>query len=657
MEGSSSTAGRGRGVNHIIRSCLQVLKSHPAVGTCRLASYALSFSSARFSLAVLSSSPSAAGSFPTRFISSPLFALALTTTSSCSSPRTSRCSLAMAERGVSLPDQLVGFSNFKRHNPKSDRFEVLDFHHVEFWCGDATSTSGRFSWGLGMPLVAKSDLTTGNQTYCSYALKSNDLVFVFSAPYGDHGAGSTPPAAAAPATNGAPMPWFERKQATEFFARHGLAVRAVGVKVTDAQAAYEMSVSNGATGVVPPTKMVDSKDGGSVTISEVALYGDVVLRYVAQHSSYSGPFLPNYAPASNAVSSYGLTRLDHAVGNVPKLLDAVRHILNFTGFHEFAEFVAADVGTLDSGLNSMVLANNAENVLFPINEPTFGTPRKSQIQTYLEHNEGPGLQHLALSCTDIIATLQEMRARTELGGFDFMPRPSANYYKELPKRIGPDSGLSEKLLKDCETLGVLVDRDDQGVLLQIFTRPVGDRPTLFLEIIQRVGCMYPGPDGTLLQKGGCGGFGKGNFSELAARAEDDAYSGSSGEAGQKAEREAEQKAERESGERLGGIWTGEANWELEKREGEGGLRDRETTEMGHGGSAWRDADAEQAAWPVPRVVESRVILKDFLSVRRDILALPSGCSSPYLTVFARPLAVAVVSTSCHPPSFLAGSDL
>ncbi|CAI5537320.1 unnamed protein product, partial [Closterium sp. Naga37s-1] len=573
----------------------------------------------------------------------------------------------MAERGVSLPDQLVGFSNFKRHNPKTDRFEVLDFHHIEFWCGDATSTSGRFSWGLGMPLVAKSDLTTGNPTYCSYALKSNDLVFVFSAPYGDHAAGTTPAAAAAAATNGAPMPWFERQQATEFFARHGLAVRAVGVKVTDAQAAYEMSVANGATGVVPPTKLVDSKDGGSVTISEVALYGDVVLRYVAQHPSYSGPFLPNYAPASNAVSSYGLTRLDHAVGNVPKLLDAVRHILNFTGFHEFAEFVAADVGTLDSGLNSMVLANNAENVLFPINEPTFGTPRKSQIQTYLEHNEGPGLQHLALSCTDIIATLQEMRARTELGGFDFMPRPSANYYKELPKRIGPDSGLSEKLIKDCETLGVLVDRDDQGVLLQIFTRPVGDRPTLFLEIIQRVGCMYPElsshcrfatqqhlwlPSVRLAPR--TAKLPSRHVNASAAIFLPDPLQ----PVGQKAGREAERKAERGSGERLGGIRIGEANWELEKREGEGGMRDGETGEMGHGGSAWRNADAEQAAWPVPRVVESTVILKDFLvrgwravglgmdgeqSVRRDVLALPSGLSSPYLTVFARPLAVAVVA--------------
>ncbi|CAI5524532.1 unnamed protein product, partial [Closterium sp. Naga37s-1] len=330
------------------------------------------------------------------------------------------------------------------------------------------------------------------------------------------------------------------------------------------------------------------KDGGSVTIAEVALYGDVVLRYVTQHASYSGPFLPNYAPASNAVSSYGLTRLDHAVGNVPKLLDTVRHILNFTGFHEFAEFVAADVGTLDSGLNSMVLANNAENVLFPINEPTFGTPRKSQIQTYLEHNEGPGLQHLALSCTDIIATLQEMRARTELGGFDFMPRPSANYYKELPKRIGPDSGLSEKLIKDCETLGVLVDRDDQGVLLQIFTRPVGDRPTLFLEIIQRVGCMYPGPDGTL---------GYSSFKQtIPPPCNPTALNPAP---------------------------------PLTKTF----FPSNSFTHLSHRPPALPPFPSPLPS-PSPRAEQS---------VRRDVIALPSGLSSPYLTVFARPLAVAVVA--------------
>lgn len=224
---------------------------------------------------------------------------------------------------------------------------------------------------------------------------------------------------------------------------------------------------------------------GAVTVvAEVELYGDVVLRYVEEkvkpEGEAHGAVLPNYVPDSNDVVSYGLLRLDHAVGNVPELMPVIQRIAGYTGMHEFAEFTAEDVGTVDSGLNSMVLANNSETVLLPMNEPTFGTKRKSQIQTYLEHNEGAGLQHLALTSSDIVHTLREMRSRCHLGGFDFMPRPSPKYYRDLPAKIGPDAGVSEKLLKECEELGILVDRDDQGTLLQIFTRPVGDRWALHL---------------------------------------------------------------------------------------------------------------------------------------------------------------------------------
>lgn len=204
--------------------------------------------------------------------------------------------------------------------------------------------------------------------------------------------------------------------------------------------------------------------------------------------------------------------MDHAVGNVPELSSAVAYVKNFTGFHEFAEFTAEDVGTSESGLNSVVLANNDELVLLPMNEPVYGTKRKSQIQTYLEHNEGSGVQHLALVSEDIFRTLREMRKRSGIGGFEFMPSPPPTYYKKLKHRAG--DVLTDEQIKDCEELGILVDRDDQGTLLQIFTKPVGDRPTIFIEIIQRVGCMLKDEEGKVYQKGGCGGFGKGNFSEL-----------------------------------------------------------------------------------------------------------------------------------------------
>lgn len=257
---------------------------------------------------------------------------------------------------------------------------------------------------------------------------------------------------------------------------------------------------------------------GRVILSEVQLYGDVVLRYVSykcgDHLS-SGVFLPGFEPMDEASSypvDYGIRRLDHAVGNVAELGPAVSYVKGFTGFHEFAEFTAEDVGTSESGLNSIVLANNDEMVLLPMNEPVYGTKRKSQIQTYLEHNEGPGLQHLALVSEDIFRTLREMRKRSAVGGFEFMPSPPPTYYKNLKKRVG--DVLSDEQIKECEELGILVDRDDQGTLLQIFTKPVGDRPTIFIEIIQRIGCMLKDEEGKLYQKGGCGGFGKGNFSEL-----------------------------------------------------------------------------------------------------------------------------------------------
>ncbi|KAG2434438.1 hypothetical protein HYH02_012268 [Chlamydomonas schloesseri] len=410
--------------------------------------------------------------------------------------------------------KLVGAANFVRHNPHSDKFTVHKFHHIDFWCGDATNTSKRFSYGLGMPLVAKSDQSTNNQLFASYVLRSNDLVFTFTAPYSRK---------CASVSEGVPLRHYNVDQAYDFINAHGLAVRAVGLLVDDAKVAYEVSVAHGAKGVLAPLELKDEESGTSQVIAEVLLYGEVVLRYVS--GSFKGPFLAGYTPVTDSpVKSFGLQRVDHAVGNAHDLIKTVEYITGFTGFHEFAEFIAEDVGTVDSGLNSMVLASNNEAVLLPVNEPTFGTPRKSQIQTYLEQNEGPGLQHLALMTSDIFTTLREMRARSDFGGFEFMPRASDKYYKNLPKKIG--DVLTPQQYKEVEELGILVDKDDQGVLLQIFTKPLGDRPTVFIEIIQRVGCMREVKEpatGAVVgteQAAGCGGFGKGNFSELFKSIED-----------------------------------------------------------------------------------------------------------------------------------------
>ncbi|KAK1388739.1 4-hydroxyphenylpyruvate dioxygenase [Heracleum sosnowskyi] len=396
--------------------------------------------------------------------------------------------------------KLVGFNNFVRTNSNSDHFIVKRFHHIEFWCGDATNTCRRFSWGLGMPVVAKSDLSTGNSVHASYLIRSGQLNFVFTAPYS--------PSTTTP-TSSATIPTFSAPKFHLFAARHGLGVRAIAVEVADVEAAFLASVARGAKVCSGPVELEDG-----VWLAEVELYGDVVLRFV----SFVNPreevlFLPGFEVVDGFRDlDYGIRRIDHAVGNVPELGPVVEYIKGFTGFHEFAEFTAEDVGTMESGLNSVVLANNDEMVLLPLNEPVYGTKRKSQIQTYLEHNEGAGVQHLALVSEDIFRTLREMRKRSCIGGFEFMPSPPPTYYKNVKNRVG--DVLSNEQIKECEELGILVDKDDQGTLLQIFTKPVGDRPTIFIEIIQRVGCMLKDDAGQMYQKGGCGGFGKGNFSEL-----------------------------------------------------------------------------------------------------------------------------------------------
>jgi 4-hydroxyphenylpyruvate dioxygenase len=409
-----------------------------------------------------------------------------------------------------------------------------------------------------MPIVAKADLSTGCTACASYVCQSGALVFAFTAPYGP-GASAAKGGQAAAASS-CPYPGFDAASAASFTAAHGLAVRAIGVVVEDAAAAHAAALAGGGTCAGPPQTRTDPATGVDQTTAAIALYGDVLLRLVS--GPFAGPFLAGYVPEAAAPgagdgqgATIGLARLDHAVGNVPALLPAANAVMAATGFHEFAEFTAADVGTVDSGLNSVVLANNAENVLLPLNEPTHGTARPSQIQTFLDHHGGPGVQHLALKTDDAFATLRAMRSRCAGGapGFALMPPASAGYYKGLREKVG--DVLSEGQLAEAEALGLLVDRDDQGVLLQIFTRPLSDRPTVFLEIIQRVGCLRHAPAAevaargtaagvvdapveaaavteaataaaatpvpvTVEQAGGCGGFGKGNFSELFKSIED-----------------------------------------------------------------------------------------------------------------------------------------
>ena len=430
----------------------------------------------------------------------------------------------------------------------SEKIGTTGFHHVEFYCGDAKSMAYRFAAALGMPITGVTGQSTGNDKCISYGLQSGDVRFLLTAPYSLEAAARTSSGSVTDSEQkfDAPnaLPSFSQADAHRFFAKHGLAARAIGLEVKDVTKAFEASVANGGRPVLPPTfvpacraqslLVSEATDDENANVAgchmaEVELYGDVVLRYVSFSQNAVAPtsaevhlpFLPHLAPMEGKISTrptFGLRRIDHAVGNVPNLMEALAYVQKFSGFHEFAEFTSEDVGTVDSGLNSVVLASDSEDILLPLNEPTQGK-RKSQIQTYLEQNEGAGLQHLALKTDDIFQTIQLMRqAEDEYGGFELMKRPSAAYYQELPDQLGDK--LSQEQYERLEKLGILADADDEGILLQIFTKPIGDRPTFFFEIIQRVGCQYAPEDAQddvlqiLLERPGCGGFGHGNFREL-----------------------------------------------------------------------------------------------------------------------------------------------
>lgn len=403
--------------------------------------------------------------------------------------------------------RMKGHSGFKRENPRSDSFAIRDFDHIEIWCADATCTARRFSTAFGLQMTAFTDIDNGNHKYTSYVLQSETVRFVITAPYWTE---APPPKLTRVDT----FPDFNRELAFEFIGKHGSAVRAIGLRVDDATAAYEACLKNGGKGVQRPTTLTD--EDGTIVYAEVTYYTDVVLRLVqGRDTAYKGTFMPGYKASGRTPVSYGLYRVDHIVTNAPCLVDVTDALQKMTGMHEFAEFVSEDVGTVDSGLNSMVVANNDETVLLPVNEPTFGTRRKSQIQSFLEHHQGTGVQHIAIHTKDILATIKKMREQSLWGGVEFMPAPGGTYYDDhVPKKMG--GMVTHEQIEECRKLGILVDRDEEGGLLQIFTRPLFDRPTLFVEIIQRLGC--PLPDGR--QRPACGGFGKGNFGALFKSIED-----------------------------------------------------------------------------------------------------------------------------------------
>lgn len=349
---------------------------------------------------------------------------------------------------------------------QSDFLPLLGTDHVEFYVGNAKQSAYYYQLAFGYRLVAYSGPETGVRDKASYVLEQGKIRLVLTtALRPDH-------------------PISEHVKA------HGDGVKVLALWVDDATRSFEETTKRGAKAVQDPTVLKDAF--GEVTVSSIQTYGETIHTFV-ERKAYNGPFLPGFVKVDKPALSepIGLKHIDHCVGNVGwgEMNTWVDFYENVMGFKLLVTFDDKDISTEYSALMSKVVSNGNGYVKFPINEPAEGK-KKSQIEEYIDFYQGPGVQHLALATDDILHTVGELRKR----GIEFLHVPNT-YYDDLKERVGD----IEEEIEALKALNILVDRDDEGYLLQIFTKPVEDRPTLFYEIIQRRGAQS---------------FGKGNFKAL-----------------------------------------------------------------------------------------------------------------------------------------------
>jgi 4-hydroxyphenylpyruvate dioxygenase len=346
-----------------------------------------------------------------------------------------------------------------------DEMPLLGIDHVELFVGNAAQAAYWFKRALGFREVAYAGLETGVRDRASHVLEQGDVRLVVTATL------------------------HAGTEIARHVAEHGDGVKVVALGVPDAEEAYRVAVRRGARGIEEPHELSD--DHGSVRLATIGAYGET-LHVLVERGAYEGPFLPGYQAIEDGGSAAGLLReIDHVVGNVElgRMEEWVSYYERVLGFTELIHFSDEDISTEYSALMSKVVADGEGRIKFPINEPAEGK-RKSQIEEYLEFYGGAGVQHIAFATEDIIAAVSALRER----GIGFLRTPDT-YYEELPGRVGE----IDQQLSDLNRLGILADRDDEGYLLQIFTTPIGDRPTLFFELIERHGSR---------------GFGQGNFKAL-----------------------------------------------------------------------------------------------------------------------------------------------
>jgi 4-hydroxyphenylpyruvate dioxygenase len=348
--------------------------------------------------------------------------------------------------------------------PASDPMPLLGLDHIELWVGNAAQAAHYFVTAYGFREVAAAGLETGVRDRASRVVQHGNVRLVLTSPL----VGTSPVA--------------------PHVAAHGDGVHSLALAVPDASAAYRTALERGARGVDEPYELED--EHGKVVLSSIATYGETIHAFV-ERGAYAGPFLPGYVAVDGGEDLGLLAEFDHAVGNVElgRMDEWVAFYERVLGFTEMLAFTDEEISTEYSALMSKVVADGEGRIKFPINEPAEGK-RKSQVDEYLEFYGGPGVQHIAVQTPDIVEAVRALRER----GVRFLATPTT-YYDDVAERVGE----IEADYGDLAQLGILVDRDDEGYLLQIFTKPIGDRPTVFFELIERHGSR---------------GFGAGNFKAL-----------------------------------------------------------------------------------------------------------------------------------------------
>jgi len=347
-----------------------------------------------------------------------------------------------------------------------DEMPLNGIDHVEFYVGNAAQAAYFYEHAFGFRRVAYTGLETGLRDRVSHVLEQGRIRLVFTGALGSD------------------------SEIARHHAHHGDGVRTIALSVPDVDHAHDEAMRRGATSVEVPNIVAD--EHGQVRRASIATYGDTLHTFI-DRSGYDGPFLPGFDSrgSNGSAGDEMLLGIDHIVGNVElgHMEEWVKFYEDVFGMVEMIHFSDEAISTEYSALMSKVVASGNGRIKFPINEPAEGK-RKSQIDEYLQFYEGAGAQHIAVATRDIVGTVAEMRRR----GVEFLPIPDA-YYDEVPDRV-PE--VADQL-DDLHEQGILVDHDDEGYLLQIFTKPVGDRPTVFFEVIERHGAT---------------GFGAGNFKAL-----------------------------------------------------------------------------------------------------------------------------------------------